>query len=86
MAATSQHASRPETATAPAAAAIPGGTLRRGVRLARLWFASEERSAAWALALVSLALKLVQVGIQLRINLWHRDAFDALQRQDGAAL
>lgn len=63
----------------------PAGPVRRTARLAALWFASEERGAAWALALATLALKLAQVGVQLRLNLWHRDAFDALQRQDGAA-
>lgn len=62
-----------------------GGPVRRTARLARLWFASDEAAVAWSLAALTLALKLAQVGVQLRLNLWHRDAFDALQRQDGAA-
>jgi putative ATP-binding cassette transporter len=85
LADTCPNAPRIEDAASPTSARGGAGALRRGTRLARLWFTSEERAAAWGLALVSLALKLVQVGIQLRINLWHRDAFDALQRQDGAA-
>ena len=75
---------RPTTSGAPSLPA-PAGAVRRTVRLARLWFASEESAVAWTLAGITLALKLAQVGVQLRINLWHRDAFDALQRGDGAA-
>ena len=60
---------------------LQGGAVRRGWRLARLWFASDERGTAWALAGITLALKLAQVGVQVRFNLWHRDSFDALQRR-----
>ncbi len=64
----------------------PGsGPIRRTFRLARLWFASDERATAWALLGALTLFRLLQVGIQLRLNLWNRDAFDALQRLDQPA-
>jgi len=69
----------------PPRPAAPGGAVRRTWRLARLWFASDERATAWGLAIAAIGLRLVQVAVQLRLNLWHRDAFDALQRQDQTA-
>lgn len=55
-------------------------------RLAQGWYGSDERLAAWGLTGATLALKLLQIGIALRINLWHRDAFNALEQRQGDAL
>ncbi|SDB73929.1 ABC transporter ATP-binding protein/permease [Belnapia rosea] len=61
------------------------GAFRRTWRMARGWYGSEERVVAWALTAATLALTLAQIGTQLRLNLWHRDFFNALeQRQAGA--
>ena len=65
--------------------AAPQGPFRRGWRMARGWYGSEERAAAWGLTGATLALKLVQIGIQLRLNLWNRDFFNALEKRDAAA-
>ena len=56
------------------------------LRLAQGWYASDERAMAWGLTLATLALKLLQIGIALRLNLWHRDAFNALEQRQGDAL
>ena len=62
------------------------GALRRCLRLARGWFASEERALAWGLTAATLVLTLAQIGIALRVNGWHRSFFDALDRHDSAAM
>ena len=62
-----------------------GGVLRRTWRLARGYYASDERTAAWALTAGVIGLKLLQIGIQVRFNLWHRDFFDALEDRDREA-
>lgn len=40
---------------------------------------SEERFQAWLLAGGVIALTLFQIGIQIRINIWNKDFFDALE-------
>ncbi|MBL6458930.1 ABC transporter ATP-binding protein/permease [Belnapia sp. T6] len=61
------------------------GAFRRTWRMARGWYGSEERAAAWGLTGATLALKLVQIGIHLRLNLWNRDFFNALEQRDASA-
>ncbi len=55
-------------------------------RLAQGWYGSDERGVAWGLTFATLALKLLQIGIALRLNLWHRDAFNALEHRRGDVL
>src|SRR5262245_33608818 len=40
---------------------------------------------AWLLTFTLIAITLVNLGVQYRINVWHRDMFDALERKDGSA-
>ena len=54
------------------------GAFRRTWRMARGWYGSEERGVAWALTAATLVLTLAQIGTQLRLNLWHRDFFNAM--------
>jgi putative ATP-binding cassette transporter len=54
--------------------------------MARGWYTSEERAVAWGLTAATLALTVAQIGIQLRVNLWNRDFFNALERRSDAAL
>jgi putative ATP-binding cassette transporter len=67
-------------------AALPAarrGLMGRLLGLARGYYASEERSAAWGLTAAVLGLKFLQIGIQVRFNLWNRDFFNALEMRDG---
>ena len=64
----------------------PQGAFRRTLRLARGWYSSEERRLAWGLTGATLILTLVQIGIALRVNAWHRDFFNALDQHDSAAM
>src|SRR5262249_19089993 len=41
---------------------------------------------AWPLTLALLAVTLVNIGVQYRINTWHRAMFDAIDRRDGEAI
>jgi vitamin B12/bleomycin/antimicrobial peptide transport system ATP-binding/permease protein len=41
---------------------------------------------AWPLTLLVLAVALVNLGVQYRLNLWHRAMFDALDTRDGGAV
>ncbi len=53
--------------------------------MARRWLTAPDRgNARWLIALL-LLLTAVQVGIQIRFNLWNRDFFNALENRDGAA-
>ena len=56
--------------------------LRRFFRLAAPFFNSEERWMARLLAFGVIALTLLQTGIAVRINLWNRDFFNALESRD----
>ena len=52
--------------------------------MARGWYGSEERAVAWGLTAATLVLTLAQIGTQLRLNLWHRDFFNALEQRQAA--
>jgi len=66
-------------------AARPAGLWRRFWRLAVAYYTSGERWSAWGLTAGVLALTLLQIGVQLRLNLWSRDFFNALEHHDRAA-
>ncbi|WP_144404625.1 ABC transporter ATP-binding protein/permease [Belnapia sp. F-4-1] len=53
--------------------------------MAQGWYGSEERGVAWGLTAATLLLTLAQIGTQLRLNLWHRDFFNALEGRQAAA-
>jgi putative ATP-binding cassette transporter len=61
------------------------GFLRRIWRLAALYFNGEEKKKARLLALGVLVLTLLQIGIQVRFNIWNRDFFNALESRDRGA-
>lgn len=70
----------------PAPSLPSAGLLRRFLRLAGPFFTqSSERWQARLLVGGVLALTLFQIGIQIRINVWNRDFFDALQYHNWAA-
>ncbi len=56
--------------------------LRQFLRLAGPFFTSEEKWMAWTLLIGVLALTLLQIGIAVRLNLWNRDFFNALESRD----
>ena len=69
----------------PAPSSPETGLFRRFLRLAGPFFmAGDERWPARLLAAGVLLLTLLQVGIQIRINIWNRDFFDALQYHNWA--
>jgi putative ATP-binding cassette transporter len=59
---------------------IQTGAVRAFLRLAGGYFLRAE-GARW-LTLLLLALTLLQIGIQIRFNLWNRDFFNALENRD----
>jgi vitamin B12/bleomycin/antimicrobial peptide transport system ATP-binding/permease protein len=61
------------------------GFMRRFGRLAALYFNGEEKRRARLLAAGVLVLTLIQIGIQVRFNIWNRDFFNALESRDRAA-
>jgi vitamin B12/bleomycin/antimicrobial peptide transport system ATP-binding/permease protein len=61
------------------------GFLRRFLALAVPFFNSEERWTARLLALGVLGLTLLQIGIAIRLNIWNRDFFNALESRDWKA-
>ncbi|MBX6746742.1 MAG: ABC transporter ATP-binding protein/permease, partial [Acetobacteraceae bacterium] len=63
----------------------PGGLWRRFWHLATGYYTSRESRSAWGLTAGVLALTLLQIGVQLRLNLWNRDFFNALEHHDRAA-
>ena len=70
----------------PAPSPPETGFLRRFLRLAGPFFmAGDERWSARLLAGGVLALTLLQIAIQIRINIWNRDFFDALQYHNWGA-
>jgi vitamin B12/bleomycin/antimicrobial peptide transport system ATP-binding/permease protein len=70
----------------PAPSSPETGFLRRFLRLAGAFFmAGDERWPARFLAGGVLLLTLLQVAIQIRINIWNRDFFDALQYHNWTA-
>ena len=59
--------------------------------LSRFWqsasqFWREQRAWAAGLALFLIAVVLLQLLLQVLLNLWNRNFFDALERKDGHAL
>jgi len=58
------------------------GFLRRFFRLAIPFFNSEDRWKARLMAFGVIALTLLQTGIAVRLNLWNRDFFNALESRD----
>jgi len=69
----------------PAPSGPETGFLRRFLRLAGPFFmAGDERWQAQFLVGGVLLLTVLQVAIQIRINIWNRDFFDALQYHNWA--
>ena len=68
----------------PCAARRPDGFGRKLRRLASAYYFSEEWRSAWAITAAVVALTLVQIGLQVRLNLCNRDFFDALEKRDHA--
>lgn len=58
------------------------GFIGRFWRLARGYFNGEKKRRARLLAAGVLVLTIVQIGIQIRFNLWNRDFFNALETRD----
>jgi vitamin B12/bleomycin/antimicrobial peptide transport system ATP-binding/permease protein len=58
------------------------GFLRRFLAVAAPFFTSEERWMAWLLTVSVIALTLLQIGIAVRLNVWNRDFFNALENRD----
>jgi putative ATP-binding cassette transporter len=60
--------------------------------LARFWEAAlgfwrkGSGSTAWVLTLTVIAIALVGLGVQYRLNVWHRSMFDALDKRDGSGV
>jgi putative ATP-binding cassette transporter len=73
------------TATA-ADAAGRGLSWRRLLRLAVPYWTGPGRRAAWQLTAILVAISVAQVFLQLRLNLWSRDFFNAVDVRDGAAV
>jgi putative ATP-binding cassette transporter len=58
------------------------GFLRRFLAVAAPFFTSEERWMAWLLTVGVIALTLLQIAIAVRLNVWNRDFFNALENRD----
>src|SRR5207302_10115889 len=58
------------------------GFWRRSVALAAPYFTSEERWYAWLMTGGVIGLTLLQIGIAIRLNIWNRDFFNALEARD----
>jgi len=56
--------------------------LRRFVALAAPYFTSEERWTAWLLTAGVIGLTLLQIAFAVRLNIWNRDFFNALEGRD----
>jgi vitamin B12/bleomycin/antimicrobial peptide transport system ATP-binding/permease protein len=56
--------------------------LRRFFRLAAPYFTSEEKWRAWTMLIGVLALTSLQIAIAVRLNVWNRDFFNALEAHD----
>jgi putative ATP-binding cassette transporter len=59
------------------------GTVRDAWRIAKPYWASEEKWSAWGLLLAVIALNLGTVYISVRINEWNNAFYDALQTFNG---
>ena len=60
------------------------GFLREAWRLAWPYWMSDEKWAARGLLAAVVTLNLTSVWINVRLNLWNRDFYDALQQYDWA--
>ena len=60
------------------------GTMRAAWRIAKPYWASEEKWSAWGLLLTVVLLNLGTVYISVRINEWNNAFYDALQTLNGA--
>jgi vitamin B12/bleomycin/antimicrobial peptide transport system ATP-binding/permease protein len=64
----------------------------RRALLARFWstargfWLEDARVTAWLLTLGLIALVLLQLAVQFRLNVWNRDLFNAIEAKDGAAV
>ncbi len=56
--------------------------LREAWVLAKPYYSSEERGFAWLLLISIIALNLLLVGMNLILNFWNRDFFNAIQAYD----
>jgi vitamin B12/bleomycin/antimicrobial peptide transport system ATP-binding/permease protein len=54
-------------------------------RLAKPYWQSDDKWWAWGLLAAVVALNLLSVYVSVRINIWNRDFFDAIQRLDWPA-
>ncbi|MDB5405701.1 MAG: hypothetical protein JWL84_613 [Rhodospirillales bacterium] len=61
---------------------VHSGFLRRFIRLAGPFFASEQKWKVRLLAGGVIALALIQIAVQIRLNLWNKDFFNALEAKD----
>ena len=59
-----------------------GSFLKDAWRLARPYFASEEKWSAWGLLAAIIGLNLAMVGMNVVLNFWNREFFNALQAKD----
>src|ERR1700744_4892660 len=58
------------------------GAWRHFLRLAGPYFNSEERWFARSLLVGVVALTLLQIAIAVRLNVWNKDFFNALDKRD----
>jgi putative ATP-binding cassette transporter len=56
--------------------------LREAWVLAKPYFTSEQRRSAWLLLISIIVLNLLMVGMNLILNFWNRDFFNAIQAYD----
>ena len=54
-------------------------------RLAGVYFQSEEKASARLLLAAIIGLTVIQIGLQVRFNLWNAAFFDALEKRDQAS-
>ena len=73
--------SEPLTAPEP----VPPGTLTAFAGIARDWLTAPDRGNARMLIAGVVVLTFLQVGIQIRFNIWNRDFFNALESRDSPA-
>jgi putative ATP-binding cassette transporter len=65
----------------------PGRPLiRRFWASARGYWSGDTRQTAWLLTIGLVALILIQIALQYRMNIWSRDIFNSLEKKDGDAV
>lgn len=60
--------------------------IRRFWASARGYWSGDTRRTAWLLTIGLVALILIQIAFQFRMNIWSRDIFNALEQKDGDAV